>query len=180
MFDFSKTQESSRSYIGTGVHEVIISDIKKETNDNGNTFMEIEFSKEEGGNKMTNNIRLYMTEKAMPSTQQKLLNIGNNVSSDFTSLTSFEEVAAELIGKPIRIRFNGEEYLKQDGTVGIRPSLPLSDFAEAIIEGALHDAVPAAESQLTFDKDKHIRRIDTDSAPTATLQENSSSPYGNL
>ncbi len=70
----------------------------------------------------------------------------------------------------MRIKFNGEGYIKQDGSTGVRASIGLPEFAEAIQDGAEYPAV--ASTKLVFNEDRDVKPVakvpDTDSfvAPT--------------
>ena len=57
----------------------------------------------------------------------------------------------------IRIKFRGEEYLKQDGTTGVRSVIGYPEFAEAIQEGAEYPVV--AVTKMTFNPDTDIKKL---------------------
>lgn len=69
----------------------------------------------------------------------------------------------------MRIKFRGEEYLKQDGSVGIRATIGLPEFAEAIQEDAEYPAVPV--TKMTFSADVDIQKL-------AKLPDNDSTTLG--
>ena len=57
----------------------------------------------------------------------------------------------------MRIKFRGEEYIKQDGSVGVRAVIGLPEFAEAIQEGA--EYVPVSKTNLTFNSELDIKKL---------------------
>ncbi len=57
----------------------------------------------------------------------------------------------------MRIKFRGEEYIKQDGSVGTRAVIGLPEFAEAITADAEYPAV--SDTKLTFNLDTDVKKL---------------------
>ena len=166
MFGGQDVQEVNKpKYIRPGVHEVTIKSAKGETNQNGNPTIVFTMHLLDGDAEATTDFRFYLSEKAQATSYKKIRHIFTKVVKDADYLaataTSVEELGEvynnKLAGNSLRIKFRGEEYLKQDGTVGVRAVIGLPEFAEAIQEGAEYPAV--SDTKLTFNADADIKKL---------------------
>ncbi len=179
MFGGQDVQEVSKpKYIRPGIHEVTIKSVKGEVNQNGNPVITFSLYLKDGDAEATTDFRFYLSEKAAPTSYKKIRHIFTKVVKDADYLSSkantIEELGEvynnKLAGNSLRIKFNGEGYLKQDGNTGLRASIGLPEFAEAIQDGAEYPAV--ANTKLVFNEDRDVKPVakvpDTDSfvAPT--------------
>jgi hypothetical protein len=179
MFGGQDVQEVNKpKYIRPGIHEVTIKSVKGETNQNGNPVITFSLYLKDGDAEATTDFRFYLSEKAAPTSYKKIRHIFTKVVKDADYLSSkantIEELGEvynnKLAGNSLRIKFNGEGYLKQDGNTGLRASIGLPEFAEAIQDGAEYPAV--ASTKLVFNEDRDVKPVakvpDTDSfvAPT--------------
>ena len=179
MFGGQDVQEVNKpKYIRPGIHEVTIKSVKGEVNQNGNPVITFSFYLKDGDAEATTDFRFYLSEKAAPTSYKKIRHIFTKVVKDADYLSSkantIEELGEvynnKLAGNSLRIKFNGEGYLKQDGNTGLRASIGLPEFAEAIQDGAEYPAV--ANTKLVFNEDRDVKPVakvpDTDSfvAPT--------------
>ena len=179
MFGGQDVQEVNKpKYIRPGIHEVTIKSVKGEVNQNGNPVITFSLYLKDGDAEATTDFRFYLSEKAAPTSYKKIRHIFTKVVKDADYLSSkantIEELGEvynnKLAGNSLRIKFNGEGYLKQDGNTGLRASIGLPEFAEAIQDGAEYPAV--ASTKLVFNEDRDVKPVakvpDTDSfvAPT--------------
>jgi hypothetical protein len=179
MFGGQDVQEVNKpKYIRPGIHEVTIKSVKGEVNQNGNPVITFSLYLKDGDAEATTDFRFYLSEKAAPTSYKKIRHIFTKVVKDADYLSSkantIEELGEvynnKLAGNSLRIKFNGEGYLKQDGNTGLRASIGLPEFAEAIQDGAEYPAV--ANTKLVFNEDRDVKPVakvpDTDSftAPT--------------
>ena len=182
MFGGQDVQEISKpKYIRPGIHEVTIKSVKGENNQNGNPVITFSLYLKDGDAEATTDFRFYLSEKAATMSYKKIRHIFTKVvkDADYLSSTasSIEELGevynSKLAGKSLRIKFNGEGYVKQDGNTGLRASIGLPEFAEAISDGAEYPAV--AETKLVFNDDRDIKQVaklpDTDSFTTAPVKD---------
>ena len=110
-------------------------------------------------------MRFYLSEKAAESSYKKIRHIFTKVTTDAEYLAAKagsigelgEVYNSKLAGKSLRIKFRGEEYLKQDGNVGTRAVIGYPEFAEAIHEGADYPVVPV--TKMTFNPDTDIKKL---------------------
>ena len=182
MFGGQDVQEVNKpKYIRPGIHEVTIKSVKGENNQNGNPVITFSFYLKDGDAEATTDFRVYLSEKAAIMSYKKIRHIFTKVvkDTDYLSSTasSIEELGevynSKLAGKSLRIKFNGEGYVKQDGTTGVRASIGLPEFAEAISDGAEYPAV--AETKLVFNQDRDVKQVaklpDADSFTTAPVKD---------
>ena len=179
MFGGQDVQEVNKpKYIRPGIHEVTIKSVKGEVNQNGNPVVTFSLYLKDGDAEATTDFRFYLSEKAAVTSYKKIRHIFTKVVKDADYLSSkansIEELGEvynnKLAGNSLRIKFNGEGYVKQDGNTGVRASIGLPEFAEAIQDGAEYPAV--ATTKLVFSEDRDVKPVakvpDTDSfvAPT--------------
>ena len=166
MFGGQDVQEINKpKYIRPGIHEVTIKSIKGELNANGNPTITFSLHLLDGEADATTDMRFYLSEKAAESTYKKIRHIFTKIVKDVDYLAakadSIEELGevynSKLAGNSLRIKFRGEEYLKQDGTTGTRAVIGYPEFAEAIQEGAEYPVV--AVTKMTFNPDTDIKKL---------------------
>jgi hypothetical protein len=165
-FGGQDVQEISKpKYIRPGIHEVTIKSLKGELNANGNPTLTVAMHLTAGEPDATTDIRFYLSDKAAESTYKKIRHIFTKVTTDAEYLAakadSIETLGdvynSKLAGKSLRIKFRGEEYLKQDGTTGTRAVIGYPPFAEAIQEGAEYPVV--AVTEMTFSPDVDVKKL---------------------
>jgi hypothetical protein len=165
-FGGQDVQEISKpKYIRPGIHEVTIKSVKGELNANGNPTITASLHLVDGDADATTDMRFYLSDKAAESTYKKIRHIFTKVVKDVDYLAAKAENIEELgevyndklSGNSLRIKFRGEEYLKQDGTTGVRSVIGYPEFAEAIQEGAEYPVV--AVTKMTFNPDTDIKKL---------------------
>ena len=165
-FGGQDVQEISKpKYIRPGIHEVTIKSVKGELNANGNPTITVSLHLVDGDADATTDMRFYLSDKAAESTYKKIRHIFTKVVKDADYLAAKAENIEELgdvynnklSGNSLRIKFRGEEYLKQDGTTGVRSVIGYPEFAEAIQEGAEYPVV--AVTKMTFNPDTDIKKL---------------------
>ena len=152
-------------YVRPGIHEVTIKSVKGELNANGNPTITFSLHLVDGDADATTDMRFYLSEKAAESTYKKIRHIFTKVVKDTDYLAakadSIEELGevynSKLAGNSLRIKFRGEEYLKQDGSTGVRSVIGYPEFAEAIQEGAEYPVVSV--TKMTFNPDTDIKKL---------------------
>lgn len=166
MFGGQDVQEVNKpKYIRPGIHEVTIKSVKGETNQNGNPTIVFTMHLIDGDAEATTDFRFYLSDKAAATSYKKIRHIFTKIVKDTDYLNAKADdieglgVAYnnKLAGNSLRIKFRGEEYLKQDGNVGVRAVIGLPEFAEAIQEGAEYAAV--STTKLTFSADADIKKL---------------------
>ena len=165
-FGGQDVQEISKpKYVRPGIHEVTIKSVKGELNANGNPTITFSLHLVDGDADATTDMRFYLSEKAAESTYKKIRHIFTKVVKDADYLAAKAENIEELgevynnklSGNSLRIKFRGEEYLKQDGLTGVRSVIGYPEFAEAIQEGAEYPVV--AVTKMTFNPDTDIKKL---------------------
>jgi len=165
-FGGQDVQEISKpKYVRPGIHEVTIKSVKGELNANGNPTITFSLHLVDGDADATTDMRFYLSEKAAESTYKKIRHIFTKVVKDADYLAAkaenIEELGevynSKLAGHSLRIKFRGEEYLKQDGSTGVRSVIGYPEFAEAIQEGAEYPVV--AVTKMTFNPDTDIKKL---------------------
>lgn len=165
-FGGQDVQEISKpKYIRPGIHEVTIKSVKGELNANGNPTITFSLHLVDGDADATTDMRFYLSEKAAESTYKKIRHIFTKVVKDADYLAAKAENIEELgevynnklAGNSLRVKFRGEEYLKQDGSTGVRSVIGYPEFAEAIQEGAEYPVVSV--TKMTFNPDTDIKKL---------------------
>jgi hypothetical protein len=166
MFGGQDVQEVSKpKYIRPGVLDVTIKSVKGETNQNGNPTIVFSMHLVDGDAEATTDFRFYLSEKAAVTSYKKIRHIFTKVVKDADYLAATadsveglgEAYNTKLAGKSLRIKFRGEEYLKQDGNTGTRAVIGLPEFAEAILDGAEYPVV--ADTKLTFNAEVDVKKL---------------------
>jgi hypothetical protein len=132
---------------------------------NGNPTITLSLHLLDGDAEATTDMRFYLSEKAAESTYKKIRHIFTKVVKDVDYLAAkadnIEELGQvyndKLAGNSLRIKFRGEEYLKQDGSTGVRSVIGYPEFAEAIQEGAEYPVVSV--TKMTFNPDVDIKKL---------------------
>ena len=166
MFGGQDVQEINKpKYVRPGIHEVTIKSVKGELNANGNPTITVSMHLVDGDPEATTDMRFYLSEKAAESTYKKIRHIFTKIVKDVDYLAakadSIEDLGTVynniLAGNSLRIKFRGEEYLKQDGSTGVRSVIGYPEFAEAIQEGAEYPVI--AVTKMTFNPDVDIKKM---------------------
>lgn len=183
-FGTKGTQElTNQKYIRPGVNNEVVIDSVKGVNES-KPYIEFlvrlpKATPEEGSRQ-----RFYMhTEPAAALNTARIKHIATKVVTeaqvDAISADNILDYGMKLnkllAGKALRMKFIAEEYVKNDGTVGVRSVLPVQNFAEAINEGAEYPAVAKADTRLKYDEtnpyDYKKLANKPDSAATIVSQE---------
>lgn len=166
MFGGQDVQEISKpKYIRPGIFDVTIKSVKGETNQNGNPTIVFSIHLVDGDAEATTDFRFYLSEKAAVTSYKKIRHIFTKVVKDADYLaakaSNIEELGEvynnKLAGNSLRIKFRGEEYIKQDGSTGTRAVIGLPEFAEAIQDGAEYPAV--SKTTMTFNPETDIKKL---------------------
>lgn len=160
-FGGTKVQaERVSSYITPGIQEATISGITGEINKNGNPVVTIMMYPKGGDDKNANKFLFFFnSDKATEFSLRKIQHIATKIVKEdkYLAVTAdnIEEYAEGLnnllAGHSLRMKFCGEQYIKQDSSIGVRANVGLPSFAEAIQEGAEYPVVEASMSKLTYD-----------------------------
>jgi hypothetical protein len=173
MFGTSGQSEAPNG-LREGIQTVTIHSFVAETNRNGKEYLGFKVYPKNGNPEYARTFEFYATtEKAIEYLNKKVLHIATKVVKraqvDAIRANTLAEYAeglnSLLAGKDVRLVFDGEEYYK--GTeLRIAPKLNrVSDFAEAVVEGAEYPVVEAYKTMLKFDPNTHIKKAvvpDTD------------------
>lgn len=161
-FGTKGTQErtSDGKYIRPGInHTVIIESVKGV--DESKPYLEFLFRTPKATAEEGNRQRLYMhTEGSAALNTARLKHIATKVVTeneiDSLSAENILQYGAKLnkllAGKKLRLKFSAEQYIKADGSVGVRAVLPVQNFAEAIVGGAEYPAVKDSDTKLKYDE----------------------------
>lgn len=161
-FGTKGTQELSGNgkYIRPGInHNIVIESVKGVSE--SKPYIEFLFRTPKATAEEGNRQRLYMhTDGALALNTARLKHIATKVvtesSIDGIAANDIIEYGAKLnkllSGKRLRLKFIAEEYVKADGSVGVRSVLPVQNFAEAIADGAEYPAVKDADTKLKYDE----------------------------
>ena len=71
------------------------------------------------------------------------------------------KLAAVVVGKPFRIKINGKEDKKSDGSIILRSEFASGRFCESA-------SIPDAETRLRFNPAKDIKRVPVETTPIST------------
>lgn len=183
MFNFKNVSVDRPSFIGYGVHnDVTIVGVESGNSQKGTEFVQLTVKKTGDDDKNSTILKMYFTENAQPISMRKIMNIHSAVAKldilqnkDFNSTKELAEgLDAMWKNKRFRLKLQGSEYITQNDEgkdiVKTRTEIPLSNFAEAIMEGAEKPVVTDETTKLTFDiKDKwDFRRISAADRPEST------------
>ena len=176
------SSEQVSKYIRPGIQNVTIKSVVGETNQNGNPVIKMSFTLV-GGTDATD-FRFFMSPNAEEVSLKKIRHIVTKVAKDQDYLDckgdTVEEYGANLnellAGKSLRMKFTGEEYLKQDGNVGVRSNVGLPNFAEPIEDGAEYPVVAEENSKLVYDKSSKYDFKKLAVTPSTTVMDDGSNP----
>lgn len=153
-----KGVEDVMGRIEPGIDDVEITGVEDGTNDNGKYYLSIKLVSLD--HKREHDERFYFTtEKGQKISLQRLKSLIKELLGEEKAEGEYnvEQLNALLTGQKFRGKFVGEEY-EYDDQVRIRTSFAFLGFAEKL-------DVPAAESKLTFNPSKDIKRMPV--APSA-------------
>jgi hypothetical protein len=153
--------ERLSNYITFGVHEVTIKEVIGTTTPNGNPVINVAMYLLNGNPDNANSFGFVLgggakewSEKKLQHLATKIVTKDEYVAATGDTIEEYGEALNSLLsGKSVRIKFTGEERLKQDGSgITIRSNIGLPNFAEAIEEGGEYPVVLAKDTKLVFDK----------------------------
>lgn len=161
-FGTKGTQEltGGGKYIRPGINHNVVIDSVKGVNES-KPYIEFLFRTPKATAEEGNRQRFYMhTEGSLALNTARLKHIATKVVTeseiDNISANDIMDYGAKLnkllSGKRLRMKFIAEEYVKADGSVGVRSVLPVQNFAEAINPGAEYPIVKDADTKLKYDE----------------------------
>lgn len=189
-FGTKGTQElaGNNKYIRPGINHNVVIDSVKGVNES-KSYIEFLFRTPKATAEEGNRQRFYMhTEGALALNTARLKHIATKVVSesdiDNISANDIIDYGAKLnkllSGKRLRLKFAAEEYIKADGSVGVRSVLPVQNFAEAINPGAEYPAVKDGETRLRYDESNSYDYKKLANAPSANTTVTSSKDEDDL
>jgi hypothetical protein len=177
--------ERVSNYISFGVHEVTIKEVVGTTTPNGNPVINVSMYPLNGNPENANAFGFVLGGGAKEWSEKKLQHLATKVVTKdqylATTGSNIEEYGQALdsllAGKSLRIKFTGEERLKQDGSgITIRANIGLPNFAEAIEEGSEYPVVLAENTKLVFDKTNQYDFKKLEVAPDLSSSSKSDEP----
>ena len=158
MFGTKDVEEgrSVQKWIRPGVQEVVIDSVQGIDADKA--YLEFKFRLLDSGPEDCNAQRMYIhTAKSLRLNLSRIKYIAKHVvneqeidNCESESVLEYgEQLDAILSGKKLRMKFNGEQYIK-DGQIKTRVTMPLNNFCEALIPGAAYPVVPAEMYALRY------------------------------
>ena len=189
MFNTKNTKETTGSkWIAPGVeNDIVISNVTGYLPAEAERapFLEFTFRKASSTDEDATKIRFYMSEKSSEMSMKKVLHLATKVVKrtqiDAITANSVEEYGALLhkliVGKHLRLKFLGEEYVNSKNEVKVKPVLGLPSFAEAVMEGAEYPVVMDNATKLTYDSTKDLFKIANAPISDATIVEDDDLPF---
>lgn len=192
MFDLKNVEEQSAGgnglYIYPGVREVVLSKWTKGTSSNkGTPYIGVNFVTLEGqkaGGVEPKEFQIYITDTSMALSLARIKHIVTKITTEeeFASKSpaDLDEMVEHLNdiskGGKLRIKFTGRMYKNSNGEVKETAELPLSNFAEAIEEGASYPVMEVTE--LVYDKNnpKDLKPLEEDSTSEAKVTTTAAAP----
>ena len=136
--------------IGWGVQEVTITDgaFDKEKQ-KGTPYLAATVATDDGATHME---KFHLTDKALPKLRHLMEEgLGYDKGQLERDMTE-DQLKGMLVGKRVRLKFSGREYLKKDNTIGSVTELGFSNFAENV-------KIPANSTQLTFLESRDVKKV---------------------
>lgn len=157
--DVKESESNFKPTIDPGIHDnVSILDVELIDEIGSDPYCNVVFINNEGTREVV--IRFFGSSDVKPGNKQasvdvslgKAKHICNAVLSEndktkLTGVTKIELLSNMLIsciGKMMRFKFTGEEYLKDNGSIGVRSRIGFPDFAESM-------TIPKDSTKLLFD-----------------------------
>lgn len=175
MFDTSNFKEiKGKNYIRPGVSEVTIVEVTHD--DKEDKFLNFKLKNKGEEDDLSTDFRLYFnSDKAKHFSGSKLSAILNaTLSAEQASFPAdtLKELASKcnplMKGKSFRCKFTAQEYVKADGvTIGLRPQLPVSDFAESITDGTSSPKVEKTNMTYSESNPYDVTRLPDDKRPVS-------------
>jgi hypothetical protein len=174
MFSTKNVTEGGSNYLTVGVNDdVTIIGLVAVEEAGKSPFVELQLAPTDN-KEAVNKFRMYASEKALPYTLTNIKHIATKCvklaqidAVEGTSLSDYTaKVNALLANRRFRLLLNGAEYMRQDGTVGVRTELPMGNFAEALSPGAEHEVFE--KTKFGEPKIKKLPMTQADLAPNDT------------
>jgi hypothetical protein len=163
--DKQSTGNTKRT-IKPGVHEnVTITGVEQNLTPNGKKVVKVSFLAEDGAEATA---EWSLEGGAVPYTTRKLKHLVTKVvdAGQVKDTTTIDEVAKQVTGAKLRIKFSGEEYVSnRDGQVRVKSVVGLPNFAESMV-------IPAKDTRLAYDPNN---QYDLKKVNQATVAANNTS-----
>lgn len=130
-------QNEYPDYLDLGVHKVQLTGIESNEDNPDKPFLKIGFVNKEGEHQE----RFYMSEKAIPISNKKILQIANACDvpeEKVKECTTSEDLNNLLVNHELKIKISGEEYENSNGEKKIRKGLLAWKFCCKPDEDTLH------------------------------------------
>lgn len=159
--------------ITPGVHEVVADKIEGALSSTKQTpYLRFYFKLKNVEEAKTTWFDFYLTSKAYSRLKHLVTNMVTEARYKEMVASTIEELGEVyntiLGGMSVRIQFNGEEKMLDNGKVVVNPVIPWSDFAEPIESGAEFPVVDAANTQLVFAANTQIKKLVVSPDPIAS------------
>ena len=105
----------------------------------------------------THSDQFYLSPGALPRLRHLLEDGLGYTSEQLDRDLTEDQMKALLVGKKVRLKFSGEEYVRKDQTIGMKTTLGFGNFAENI-------KTPADKTALTFSEDRDIKKAVAETA----------------
>jgi len=162
--DKQSTGNTKRT-IKPGVHEnVTITGVEQALTPNGKKVAKVSFLAEDGSEATA---EWSLEGGAVPYTTRKLKHLVTKVvdANQVKDSTTIDEIAKQITGAKLRIKFTGEEYVSnRDNQVRVKTVIGLPNFAENMF-------IPAKDTRLNYDPNN---QYDLKKVNQATVAANTS------
>lgn len=183
-FSTSGTSEKGSVYLKPGISNATIGTIEGVTPEMGSPYIEIGFYKEGGEIENSTKVRFYMSDKGRSRSLEKIKHVATKVVKaaevDSIEADTLEDYGSKLqsllMGKSLRMKFVGEEYVNASGAVKVKTTVGLPSFAEAITDGAEYPVV--TETKLKYNENNSYDMKRLEKTPTGAAGGESTGTLG--
>jgi hypothetical protein len=141
---------SGQKRIGWGVQETEITDlIFNKEKQKGTPYLGVTVTNNDGATHME---KFHLTPAALPKLKH-LMEDGLGYDNTVLNRDNTEDqLRSLLVGKKVRLKFCGREYLKKDGTIGSATELGFANFAENV-------KIPTERTTLHFSEATDVKKV---------------------
>jgi hypothetical protein len=177
-FTTTGTQDNGNGggkYLKPGINNTTIGTIEGTTPEQGSPYIEVKFYKEGETIENSTGVRFYMSEKGRARSLEKIKHIATKVVKeaevDSIQAETLEDYASKLqnllMGKSLRMKFVGEEYVNASNQVKVKTTIGLPSFAEAIYEGGEYPIVEETKLKYNENNSYDMKKLEKASPETA-------------